>query len=139
MKKSPSFLRLVDANYNRAKEALRVAEDISRFLMNDARLTAAFKKVRHELTRALLHFPVSYREIVAARDSADDVGKTGAIKDIKRKLKWSDLLISNLKRAQEALRVLEEFAKIAAPTEAKSFQKIRFKVYELEKICFRKL
>ena len=139
MKKSDrSFLRLVDANYNRAKEALRVSEDIARFLLDDNHLTSSFKQTRHGLTRSLLRFPVSYREMVAARSSADDVGRKSAIKDLKRRPSAFDLLIANTKRAQEALRVLEEFAKIVAPREAKSFQKLRFKTYELEKSCFRK-
>ena len=138
MKKPSSFLRLIDANYNRAKEALRVSEDIARFLMDDAVLTSSFKQTRHGLTRAILRLPVSYRQIVAARSSADDVGRESAIQDLKRRPSSFDLLVSNIKRAQEALRVLEEFAKIVAPHQAKLFQKLRFKVYELEKICFRK-
>ncbi len=138
MKKPSSFLRLIDANYNRAKEALRVGEDIARFLLDDAPLTSSFKQTRHDLTRAILRFPVSYRQMVAARNSSEDVGRKSSIQDLKRRPSSFDLLVSNIKRAQEALRVLEEFAKIIAPRHAKSFQKLRFRMYELEKICFRK-
>ena len=35
-----ALLRIIDANYNRAKEAIRVAEDIVRFHLGDFKLTA---------------------------------------------------------------------------------------------------
>lgn len=133
-----SFLRIIDANYNRAKEALRVCEDIARFLMNDSRLTARFKRCRHELTRILLKLPVPYRKLVKSRDSRQDVGRSSQIRDRRGKPSWKDLMAANLKRGEEATRVLEEFAKMWAPVQASAFQKLRFRLYELEKACFRK-
>lgn len=132
-----SLLRIIDANYNRAKEAARVAEDIARFFLRDARLTARLKRVRHDLTRALLGFGVPYRDLVEARDSKEDVGRAGLIRDQKSP-RWKDLMLSNLKRAQEAARVLEEISKMAGPSKARSFQRIRFRFYELEKESLRK-
>lgn len=132
------MLRVIDANYNRAKEAIRVAEDIARFHLGDSKLTGRFKRLRHDVTRALLGFKVPYRSLVEARDSEEDVGRRSLIRDKKRPL-WKDLLLSNLKRAEEAARVLEEFSKMAAPGKARSFQRIRFRLYELEKESIRKL
>lgn len=132
-----SLLRIIDANYNRAKEAIRVAEDISRFYFRDARLTSRFKRVRHDLTKALLGFKVSYRRLVEVRNSKEDVGRSGLIRD-KKHPGWKDLLLSNLKRAEEAARVLEEFSKMGGPRKTSSFQRIRFRLYELEKDCFQK-
>ena len=132
-----NLLRIIDANYNRAKEAIRVAEDISRFYFRDARLTSRFKRVRHDLTKALFGFQVSYRQLVEVRNSKEDVGRSGLIRD-KKNPGWKDILLSNLKRAEEAARVLEEFSKMAGPKQTPSFQKIRFRLYELEKDCFRK-
>lgn len=131
------LLRVIDANYNRAKEAARVAEDIARFFLRDARLTARFKRVRHDLTKALLGFKVPYRDLVEARDSKEDVGRAGFIRD-KKHPRWKDLMLSNLKRAQEAARVLEEISKMVEPRRAPSFQRIRFRFYELEKESLRK-
>lgn len=131
------LFRIIDANYNRAKEAMRVAEDIARFRLADARLTARFKRLRHDLTRALLGLRVPDRELVAARDSREDVGRRSLIRD-KKNPRWKDLLVSNLKRAEEASRVLEEVSKMAAPRKAPSFQRIRFRLYELEKESLRK-
>lgn len=135
MQKSP--LRVIDANYNRAKEALRVAEDITRFYLADSRLTGRFKRIRHDLTKALLGFKVPYRRLVAARNSREDVGRKSLVKDKKRP-GWKDLLLSNLKRGQEALRVLEEFSKMVEPRKAAAFQRIRFRLYELEKDSLQK-
>lgn len=128
-----ALLRGMDANFNRAKEALRVLEDISRFFLEDRNLTAKLKGFRHRLTQILLKFPASYQNWLEARDAAHDIGKDNPIQDSSR----SDILalwVSNMKRAQEALRVLEEFSK-AMPAGAPSsgFEKIRFSLYELEK------
>ena len=132
------LLRVIDANYNRAKEAIRVAEDIARFYLRDASLTARFKRLRHDLTKALLGFKVPYRDLVKARNSREDVGRSGLIRD-KKRLGWKDLFLSNLKRAQEASRVLEEFSKIAGPKKTASFQRLRFRLYELEREVIQKL
>jgi len=43
-----------------------------------------------------------------------------------------------LKRAQEASRVLEEFSKMVEPGKAAAFQRIRFRLYELEKESLQK-
>lgn len=127
------LLRIMDANFNRAKEALRVAEDLARFILNDRVLASRYKKCRHELSKILLAFPVPYLKMLATRDSRRDVGKWSAIRDPKRNPKWADLMISNLKRAQEALRVLEECAKVITPRQARLFQKLRFECYDLER------
>lgn len=130
---SKRLYRVLDANFNRAKEALRVAEDLSRFILNSKPLSASFKKVRHDLSRCLLTFPVPYVKLLASRDSREDVAKDSAIRDTRRKPDWRDLMIANLKRGQEALRVLEESAKVVSALHSKKFQNIRFQVYELEK------
>ena len=140
MKQGPqAFFRILDANYNRAKEALRVSEDVVRFIMDDRALTARYKSCRHELTQSLLKMPVSYKKLLLSRDSAGDVGKAGWIQDKKGRIDWQDILCSNLKRAQESLRVLEETSKVIAPRQSPAFQKLRFSLYELEKRTIQKL
>ncbi len=129
----------MDANFNRAKEALRVAEDIARFVMDDAILTRRLKRGRHDLSAILLRFPVAYRELVQARNSHHDVGSDAWIQDKgRRNPDVEGLLIANFKRAEEALRVLEEMAKVVSAASAPGFQKLRFTLYELEKSAFRK-
>jgi thiamine-phosphate pyrophosphorylase len=133
------FLRILDANYNRAKEAIRVAEDIVRFVIEDPKLTARWKRARHDLTQVLLRFPVSYRHLVASRDSVQDVGRRSLIHDKTTKADWTGLFIANAKRSQEAMRVLEEISKIVASRQTPLFQRLRFRLYELEKASLRKL
>jgi len=45
-------LRVLDANANRAREALRVIEDFARFVLNNDELSARLKELRHELAAA---------------------------------------------------------------------------------------
>ena len=46
--------RILDANANRSREALRVLEDHCRFVLNDAFLSAQLKQLRHDLA-GLMH------------------------------------------------------------------------------------
>jgi len=125
-------LRLIDANFNRAREGLRVCEDIMRFVYDDAKFAKAFKKLRHDCSKVLVTFPVAYRDLVVTRNAKDDVGKMTTIREKKRP-NWKDLLTSNMKRAEESLRVLEEASKMVALSQSRKFQSLRFKLYELEK------
>ena len=131
------ILRVIDANYNRAKEGLRVCEDVARFVLGATRLTELYKTSRHELTKILFSLPVSYREIVAERKSREDVGRT-SLKLDKKKIKAEDIFSSNIQRSEEAVRVLEEWTKIISVPASRKFQKLRFKLYELEKETFKK-
>ncbi len=131
--------RILDANFNRSKEALRVLEECSRFILNDAGMTRSFKKLRHDISSILLKFPVPYRKLVAARESEGDVGKKSFLSDKKGKLKFHDLAVSNAKRGQESLRVMEEFSKMIAGSHSKDFQDLRFRLYTLEKRAIARL
>lgn len=48
-----SIRRILDANVNRAREALRVMEEYARFVLDDALLTQAIKEARHELVESV--------------------------------------------------------------------------------------
>ncbi|MFZ5801676.1 MAG: thiamine-phosphate pyrophosphorylase [Candidatus Omnitrophota bacterium] len=130
--RGPLF-RILDANFNRAREALRVCEEILRLGLNARMLSAQMKAARHACSKILIAFPVPYRRLLACRDSERDVGRRRTLADAGCKPRIRDLFLANIKRAQEALRVLEEFSKIAAPGAASRFQALRFKVYGLEK------
>ena len=47
-----AILRALDANCNRAREGFRVAEDVARFILNDAPLLGRIKKLRHSVSLA---------------------------------------------------------------------------------------
>jgi thiamine-phosphate pyrophosphorylase len=61
--------RLIDANLNRMNEGLRVLEDIARFLLDDATLSARLKSLRHQLT---IDDASLKRDLLSARDSAQE-------------------------------------------------------------------
>lgn len=124
-----SVLRILDANLNRAREALRVLEDIARFHHDDARGAAALKAARHALDARAR--PLA-RDLVQARDSANDVGReSDRPVDGPRPLR--DVVAANLKRAGEALRTIEEIAKGLHPELSKEAHRRRFELYTLEK------
>jgi thiamine-phosphate pyrophosphorylase len=139
MKKNNNpMYRIIDANANRAREGLRVAEEVVRFVTNKRSYTAQFKLLRHELKNAIESLPVSVTELLSARNSASDVGGDMVIFS-KKRVDTEALFMSNLKRAQEAVRVLEEFSKVLSSSSSKKFQAIRFHLYEFEKKAYLKL
>ena len=124
--------KVVDANFNRAREGLRVCEDIVRFAARDSVLTKLLKAKRHDLARLLTSLPVPECILLRAREANRDVGNRSFIRS-RKKPTWSSMLSANFKRAEEALRVLEECSLVAAPKMRVRFQAMRFNIYELEK------
>jgi len=125
--------RILDANYNRCKEALRVVEDLLRFSNAKRVLVSSLKQSRHELTQIFLKAPRSFKEILRCRDVKKDSTKAIAIQDRSKKIKVEDLLYANFQRSEEALRVLEECMKPLRPSLAAELSCLRFKIYDLEK------
>lgn len=130
------LFRVVDANYNRAKEGLRVCEDVARFVSNDRTLTARFKRVRHGLTEAAAAF--GFREIVAAREILQDVGRATSRSESRRS-SVGDVFYANSQRVKESLRVLEEFAKLVNIETAEKLKRLRYAVYAIEKEALGRL
>src|SRR5438270_538601 len=64
--------RVLDAAANRAREALRVAEDYCRFVLDDVLLDRELKTLRHELAMALSVIPAG--RLLEARETQRDVG-----------------------------------------------------------------
>jgi thiamine-phosphate pyrophosphorylase len=125
-------LRLIDANLDRLGEGLRVLEDVSRFLLNDAASSKRLKTLRHNLVEDL--GPLE-QGLLSARQVAEDVGapkrKRAAIQHENLKA----LVMANSRRVQESLRVLEEFSRLSGGPlagKAGSFEKSRFELYDLE-------
>ena len=135
MKKSSSIQkvqRALDANCNRVREGLRVAEDVARFLLDEPALLDRLKKLRHQVTEAEKSLFRSDRLRRIARDVAGDLGRGTKERSEKRRGNAQDLLKANLKRAQEGLRSLEEFSKLLGHPAALKFKKIRYECYRAE-------
>ena len=129
--------RALDANANRAREGLRVAEDVARFVWDDASLTAALKKIRHAVTAAEKKL-LSKALRAKARDVDGDRGKGDQQRSEKVRRDAADMFHANLKRAQEALRSLEEFSKWARRPESTVFKRLRYDCYKAEESAVRK-
>jgi len=129
--------RILDANLNRAREGLRVAEEIARLVLEDAPLQADFKAARHGITAAerILDAGVLLR----SRASDRDPGSKPQPRWENRRTDFKDLARANLRRAQEALRVLEEVSKLRHPESSGRFKRIRFRTYELERRLVERL
>ncbi len=122
--------RIIDANANRIREGLRVVEEYTRFVLNDATLTSALKGLRHDLTTALSS--LDNHSIVLSRDSQHDVGRHTGTESEYQRPSTHDIAIASAKRIQEGLRVVEEYAKPASPDVARIFEQLRYRCYEIE-------
>ncbi len=150
-----SAARILDANLNRAREALRVLEDIARFALDDRELSGELKSMRHALRDAATTLGVDDLELIAARDAVHDVGKD--IKTVAEGERESLRSIASAagKRLTEALRSIEEIAKalpgairaparggmndgepapLAQPAEPawRAFERLRYRAYDAE-------
>ena len=126
---------MIDANFNRAKEGLRVCEDVCRFIYDEPRLTRQFKDIRHGLSNIMKKMQPSM--MMACRNIQDDVGKISIKHELKR-TKIKDIVYANSQRVKESIRVLEEFAKLFSPKAAISLKSLRYKIYALEQILTKK-
>jgi hypothetical protein len=122
--------RILDANFNRGKEGLRVLEDIARFIWDDPRLTRDYKTIRHQLTECLSQ--LKYIQLLSARAIEQDVGKRSSKTELKRK-GIDDIFYANSQRVKESIRVLEEWSKLINTNTAQDLKRLRYKVYAVEK------
>ena len=122
-------LRLLDANANRAREALRVLEDYARFVLGSAELSAALKAVRHDLAAATRPFVA---DAVFHRDTPGDVGTGNKTASERHRDDLSDVVTAAGKRLGEALRAIEEFLKTQSPADASKVESLRYRAYDLE-------
>jgi thiamine-phosphate pyrophosphorylase len=138
----PAFrdvLRIIDADADRAREGLRAAEEYARFALDDAAAAEALKRLRHDCAAAVDSLaPAS--ALLESRDSAGDVGADLTIASENRRADSAAVAAANVRRAAEALRVLEEYGKLLpgadSPKNSGAFKALRFRLYEIEKALF---
>ncbi|MFM1802555.1 MAG: hypothetical protein RJA81_1907, partial [Planctomycetota bacterium] len=119
--------RIVDVAANRLREGLRVVEDYARFALDDPALTRGLKDIRHRLNEAMSGFPSEV--LIAQRDTSGDVGTHIMTMDEGIRTSPRDVLIANFKRATEALRSLEEYAKLYDVWVSGRFEVLRYDLY----------
>jgi thiamine-phosphate pyrophosphorylase len=128
------ILRLFDANINRAAEGVRVLEETARMLFDDEALTKAVKDIRHELAHTVMSEKDLDRYLLTARGSEHDVLRDGETVSERTRVDVISIVQANAGRAQEALRTLEEYSKLLYPHMSENFKKIRFQIYDIEKL-----
>lgn len=131
--KSTKIKRIIDANLNRASEATRVLEEIARFILDDKNLSEKFKNIRHQINNIQ---EADYENYLKARDTQNDVGVD--IKNTTERFNIENIFKANIKRIQQALRTLAEYS-VDTPENTKTFEKLRYDSYTLEKIMWDKL
>ena len=121
--------RLLDANLDRAREGLRVVEDWCRFGLDRDDLVIPLKDWRQRL--GTLHRDV-YKQ---ARSTATDSGAGLEHPAQHDRHRPEHVVAANCARVQEALRVLEEYARTSDPDLAQTAASIRYGLYDLEVSC----
>ena len=121
--------RILDANFNRAKEGLRVCEDICRYAWDEKTLTRGFKDLRHDLT-SVAGVP-GILKVLSGRDIGSDVGKATSAAESTRK-DLNAVFFANAQRVKESLRVLEEIVKLIDAKVANQLKSLRYRMYTLE-------
>ncbi len=128
-----SLYQILDANINRAREGLRVVEEIFRFVRKNSKLTRRCKAMRHALQAILASSPIDCGKLEQSRDSQKDTGRTIHTTREFTRASVDDVLCANLHRVGEALRVLEEFSKLFDIAASRKFKDLRYDFYDLEK------
>lgn len=128
---SKTVLRIIDANFNRAREALRVIEEYCRFVLNHRGLCARAKQLRHTLCGALSE--LDNQQLLACRDTTGDVGTDLKVDQQLARTSLESCLTAAAKRLPEALRALSELIQTFDPALAARVEQLRYQVYTLEK------
>jgi thiamine-phosphate pyrophosphorylase len=118
--------RILDANLDRAREAIRTIEEWCRFGLEDGTLCDRCKQMRQEL--AQWH----QEEFRKARNTPDDPATGISHPNETNRADVQSVLRASMGRLQEALRVLEEYGKVVNPNMGAAMKQMRYQVYTLE-------
>ena len=122
-------LRILDANANRAREALRVIEDYARFALDDGDLSAKLKQLRHDFAAATSGFVA---DAILHRDTPGDVGTANKTSTETNRADIAHVVTAAAKRLGETLRTIEEYLKTIDPARAAQVESLRYRFYDIE-------
>ncbi len=126
-----AIYRIIDANFNRSREGIRVIEDFCRFALNNSPLAERAKQLRHELCSAINKLDAG--RLISSRDTLGDVGVGKTVEKQLTRDNLSDCFTASCKRLTEALRALAEMTQTLNKPVADAIEKLRFEAYTLEK------
>lgn len=129
--------RILDASFNRAREALRTMEDAARFGLDHADLAGQLKALRHELRVLVERLPLDRGRLVAGRDVEGDVGTGIATLTEQSRAGIREVALAAAARLGESLRSMEEVSKTLVLGAAGSnlpaaLEKLRYRAYLAE-------
>jgi thiamine-phosphate pyrophosphorylase len=129
---SNAIFRVLDANLNRLREALRVVEEYFRFIVSQPPVAGQLKKLRHDLEELEKGFDP--QRLLAGRDTDSDPFANFNRPEEMDRATILGVVAANFKRAQEAARVIEEYSKITdVPFLSEKAKTMRFSLYTIEK------
>lgn len=124
--------RIIDANANRAREGLRVMEDVARFALDDSTLTEIIKDLRHSLKKALDQPAIDRGLMLTSRESIHDEGRGIKTEAELKRQGVRDIAGAAGSRVGEALRSLEECVK-AVGGDSRPIEDVRYRSYDADK------
>lgn len=123
--------RIIDANFNRAREGLRIAEEFCRFALNNEILSSRCKKTRHQLSSVIKKLDL--QQLITVRDTENDIGCGMEVANQMNRDSLQDCVTAGFARSTEALRVLAEAAATIDTAVSNTFEQLRYVCYTLEK------
>lgn len=126
----PAALRILDAEFNRAREGLRVLEEHARFVLDDSALTQRLKALRHDLVA--LEPRLAGRPALEWRDTRHDVGTTASVPTEIHRGTPVDVAAAAARRLGESLRCIEEYGKLIDAGAAEAVEALRYRLYIIE-------
>ncbi|MCX7994392.1 MAG: thiamine phosphate synthase [candidate division WOR-3 bacterium] len=123
--------QILDVNLNRLTEALKLIEDYIRFELKKPAILEKVRNLRYNFF--LLKKSISTIDIVSSRQSASDLGRKPDFDSVPRE-KELDIIMANFTRAKESARIIEEILRMKDRSASRVMKRIRFGIYDLEKI-----
>jgi len=124
------LLRVLDVNLNRLDESLKLIEDITRFHLENRILLSQIRSIRKDFLKFKRLLPM--KKIISARQSSHDLGRKARFDSISKK-NTDAVILSNLSRAKESARIIEEMLKNLDVRLSSKTKEIRFQIYDFEK------
>jgi len=134
-KDTQRIFRILDANFNRLREALRVIEEYYRFIREDEEICVKLKAIRHSLSD--MEKTAGQTSLLESRDTESDCFASESRPEEMGRADAETVLRANFKRAQEACRVIEEYSKLSAETVSRQAKEARFSLYAMEKAALK--
>jgi thiamine-phosphate pyrophosphorylase len=123
--------RILDVNFNRAREAARVMEEFCRFVLCDETLSGRCKQIRHRLCAAF--GAIDAGRMLASRDTEGDVGRGLSVEGQMGRADLAECFTAAVRRLGEAMRTLAEVAQAVNREASAVFEQLRFEGYAVEK------